>query len=316
MLSDIRSDYVTDAAPNSPERIKARDGRIVVWFTKWRLLGVFWAVQALVLYFGGAAWQVLAENVSENQKHYFGTIDVPDYARMVASWNFLQYSILTISGVTVLQWLLVAPVRKPRARRETGHSLWLSMAAAGAGIVGLATALVLSVGQGLDLAGVALPRWPERMLGGWGLLITWCLLCWIIATPLLTAFCRRRLRAGSHWEDVLYTISARLFMGTIIETAAIMPLDVLVRRKQSCYCWAGTYFALTICGAIGLVLVGPLIMLPALSRRRKRWYAGRCDCCGYDLSGLLDRGGPDRCPECGAGWRPGPAAQLAQPPAK
>jgi rubrerythrin len=53
--------------------------------------------------------------------------------------------------------------------------------------------------------------------------------------------------------------------------------------------------------SVGIVALGPAVLLPILSRRRKRWYAGRCDACGYDMTGTPSA---DRCPECGAGWRP------------
>jgi hypothetical protein len=186
------------------------------------------------------------------------------------------------------------------------------MGAAGVGITALATGLVMSIIEGLEMAHVRMPSWPEATFGSLGVLSMWCIACWTIATPLLIAFCRRRLDRGSAWEQVVRTIAARLFLGTIIEVAAVMPLDVLVRKKQSCYCWAGTFFALTICGSIGILLLGPLVLLPALARRRKRWYGGHCDCCGYDLTGLLPRAATlDRCPECGAGWKPQPGEQDA-----
>jgi len=122
------------------------------------------------------------------------------------------------------------------------------------------------------------------------------LLGWIVATPLVYAFVRRR---GA--EDGVSRLASRLFLGTLVETAAIIPLEVMVRRKSSCYCEETTFWALATCWGLGLLVCGPVIFLVPLSRRRKRWYAGRCDACGYDMSGCMTA---DRCPECGAGWKP------------
>ncbi len=123
---------------------------------------------------------------------------------------------------------------------------------------------------------------------------------WCVATPLLIAFCK-----GGKREDLLHRLAGALFVGTIVEVAAIIPLDVLVRRKESCYCWAGTYIALLVAGGVGLVFLGPMILLPVLMRRRKRWYEGRCELCGYDMSATLKA---ERCPECGTGWKAAPTA--------
>lgn len=294
---EIMSTADTHSTPQS-----RRDQRIVDWFSKSRLLATFWLAQALVLYTGGAAWQVLAET-ADPRGHEFGTLSPVRMGRMLTRPEYVLGCTLAIGILMLMQWLLLAPVRKPRARHEHGRPLWLSMTAAGAGVAALAAALLYAAIEGAKRAGLGPPELPPEIGASWVPLAAWCLVCWAIATPLLVAFCRKRLRQGSRWEEVLGVVSARLFMGTIIEVAAIMPLDVLVRRRENCYCWAGTFIALTACGALGLALVGPVILLPALARRRKRWYGGHCDCCGYDMTGLLSRSGIDRCPECGAGWK-------------
>src|SRR5262249_35833512 len=124
------------------------------------------------------------------------------------------------------------------------------------------------------------------------------LLAWGIATPLLIAFCRRGPR-----ESLLARVAAMIFTGTIVEAAAIIPLDVMVRRRTDCYCFAGTLWALILCGSLGVFARGRAIFLPLLARRRKRWYDGRCEVCGYDMRGTMTA---ERCPECGTGWRPAP----------
>lgn len=120
-------------------------------------------------------------------------------------------------------------------------------------------------------------------------------LSWAAFTPLLIAFCRRRPR-----DTAVSRMASLLFMGTIIEVAAIIPLDVMVRRKSDCYCGEGTFVALLICSVVGFFSLGPAIFLAPAMRRRKRRLSGRCEICGYDMSGVPD---VDRCPECGAGWR-------------
>jgi hypothetical protein len=118
---------------------------------------------------------------------------------------------------------------------------------------------------------------------------------WAVSTPLLALFVRQR-----GVDDGLGRVAAWLFTGSAIEAAAVIPLDVMVRRKTDCYCGEGTLWTLTICWGIGGLALGPAVWLIPLARRRKRWYGGQCAACGYDMRGSM---GAERCPECGVGWR-------------
>jgi hypothetical protein len=156
-----------------------------------------------------------------------------------------------------------------------------------------ASAIPTAMGPVRSLLGSS--RRDEHAELWWGGVMAVFFLSWAVATPLLLAFLRRR----DH-ESGLARISSRLFLGSVIEAGAVIPLDVMVRRKASCYCGEGTLWALTMCWGVGTLVLGPAIWLIPLAGRRKRWYAGRCEACGYDMSGCLHA---PSCPECGAGWR-------------
>lgn len=201
-------------------------------------------------------------------------------------------SLACTAAFVVLHVVFLLPIRKPDPGSGP-RSLLLSLIIAGGLIGSLMIALALGVGHAvltfLDESGVSnsFVLWSLLGVG---------LVSWGVSTPLLLAFMRRSGRP----EGALQRLAARLFVGTIIEAAAMIPLDVLVRRKEDCVCATGTYLALTICGAVGLFVLGPAALLPILARRRKRWYAGRCAVCGYDMSRTPQL---ERCPECGSGWK-------------
>jgi hypothetical protein len=116
---------------------------------------------------------------------------------------------------------------------------------------------------------------------------------WLVWTPILLRFARRR-----DSDAALDVLARRLLLGTIVEIAAIIPFDIMVRRKTDCYCFEPTFFALLACGSVGFVVMGPAIFL-IVGRRRTRWMQMRCPECEYDMSGF-----PHAliCPECGSGW--------------
>lgn len=273
---------------------------------RWPALAAVLLVQCLLLILLYSVWLELAESVT--RQSLWGGFRFSNWVHKFRQWRFWAEVGATTVAMVAAQAVFVLPVRKPRARREAGPAIFASLSMAAIGIACLAVAIGFAASEALSMIGIDAIEKTANRIGLWPLILIGGFVSWSIATPLLLRFARRRTMSGERWESVLDRLSARLFLGTIVEVAAIMPVDVLVRRKDNCYCWAGTYVALTICGGLGLIVLGPMILFPALARRRRRWYAGRCDACGYDLSGLVDRQNIDRCPECGCGWRAGRGA--------
>ncbi len=189
--------------------------------------------------------------------------------------------------VPIAAWIVTFAFLWPRRGNGVPVLLSVSIAAMAAAmlvaaLLGAATSAIdLILGRQTDITTIV-------MLSGGAI-------AWVAFTPLLLAFCRRQRP-----ESALAKLAARLFLGTIIEAAAIIPLDVMVRKKFDCYCGQGTFWALTFCWGVGALALGPAVFLLPLSGRRRRWMHGLCDVCDYDMSGCMDA---ERCPECGAGWK-------------
>lgn len=253
---------------------------------KWLLLGLFWLFQA------GAFYALWAAMLSRNWS---------GFGRSLSDREYALWAISGILIISTLQGLFVLPVRQPAPLRDHGWPIRISLAIAALSIAAMGLALLFAVGAALELGGLHPRKELEGLTGNsrrWAeilLPLATAAMLWAEATVLLIAFCRRGRR-----ETILSRVAALVFTGTMIETAAIIPLDVMVRRRESCYCDTGTFFALNLLGTVGIFALGPAVFLPILSRRRKRWYEGRCEACGYDMRGTP---GAPRCPECGAGWR-------------
>lgn len=257
----------------------------------WAGIALFWLLQAGAVYVLCAYLWSAATDVN-GPNRMWGSPNWQDFTRTLSDGEYCAWALCSCAGAVVAQCLFLLPVRKPGAARS-GRSLWISLTIAGLGVGTLGGAMMLAVWYTADLY-LAVGGMRSSLIAP--TIIVTALLGWCVATPLLIAFCRKGQR-----EDVLTRLAGALFVGTIVEVAAIIPLDVLVRRRETCYCWAGTYIALLVAGGVGMVFLGPMILLPALSRRRKRWYSGHCELCGYDMSATPKA---DRCPECGTGWKP------------
>jgi hypothetical protein len=134
---------------------------------------------------------------------------------------------------------------------------------------------------------------------------------WLIFTPLLVS-----LKKGQSLDTFISRLAKRLFVGTVIEIAATVPLDIMVRRKSGCYCSEGTFWSLVVAFSAGFIVMGPLVVLLPLGRRFKRVNTGRCWSCDFDMRGCM---AAPCCPECGAAWaarslagEPGPVGQPPQ----
>ncbi len=193
-------------------------------------------------------------------------------------------------GVALVVWVLASIVFGVRYPLGVPVGVSVLIAAAGAATLVLCAALAITGCIEL-LVGHELRNTYFLAIAGV------FLVSWTIATPLLWRFVKRRPA-----DTALSRIASMLFFGTCIEVAASIPIDVMIRRKTECYCGEATFWSLSISWGLGSLALGPMVFLIPFSQRRKRWYAGRCEVCGYDMSGLPRA---ERCPECGAGWRAG-----------
>ena len=271
--------------------------------SKWRLVGAYWTAQAMFVSAAVPllAWQ--ADTVNGKSGHPWGSLDWDRLRQICSAWEVWATVVAVVVGLMVLQTVIVWPVRRPRYRTEKGWPLRLSIGVGALAGAALATGIGFAVGTAIEMYGSTAEHDTFKMLRV-------CLWIWIggsyiLGAVLMHRFCSRGLKSGKRHEALLGRIAATLFVGTLVEAAAIMPIDVMYRRKQDCYCFAGTFGAYALLLAAGLLTLGPAILLPVLSRRRKRWYGSHCDCCGYDMTGFIGASRViDRCPECGAGWKP------------
>jgi hypothetical protein len=267
---------------------------------RWRTLIALWLMQAAMLYVLAAAWVVQGNSVGRSfmdegikSQDPLGTLNPSEMARVMTEPEFALWISVTIVVITGLQALFVSPLARPSPRSARGLPVLVSLGIAGIAMSILVAGIGYSIVHLFELyTSWDVPDWilTIQFLGGV------VFVQWIIATVLLWSFARRGSR-----EHVLGRVAAWLFTGTIVEAAAIIPLDVLVRKRESCYCSAGTFWTLAACGAVGFFALGPAILIPLIARRRRRWYQNRCDACGYSMQGIAQA--IHRCPECGLGWK-------------
>lgn len=256
---------------------------------RWLTLIVFWLVQGAALYVLQSASYSMAEHVEGSDGVWVGLAGLENFWRLMGNPEYQAWAGVGIAMLTLGQVLFLLPVRKPGPiSTGKGKSLRLSLLMAGLSIGALSVAMVATLVSVFDTG------W-NKSGGMWLRTGLVCVTGWAVATPLLIAFCKPGRR-----ETVLGRVASWIFLGTVAEIALMIPMDVMVRRRASCYCWEGSYWGLTVGGFVGVWALGPAVFLPLVARRRKRWHGGLCEVCGYDMTSTPDA---ERCPECGAGWK-------------
>jgi len=210
-------------------------------------------------------------------------------------WIALGWASVWAVVMSAVQWCLLMPVSKPAVKpgRTVKWWLWASALAAGlcCGVLVFGAVIISGdFGWGLGLWG----HEAENSFATVGLVCFF--VSWVVCTPLLIAFFKRRDRDKRYCQ-----VAASLFLGSVIEVLAAIPIDMMYKKRETCQCGpsasiAGAFLAMM----VGFLVLGPAIVLAVFWRRSRAGSRGLCAACGFDLTGLASR---DRCPECGAGWK-------------
>ncbi len=251
---------------------------------KWRLVIAYWTLLFVAAYFATAAWLAMSGEIDGPAGDYLGLGGLANIKDVIFHRPFNIFMAVCMGAFILLQLMLVLPMRYP-ARAERGAPVWLAIIGAAllaAGlVVGFIAALVGALGEYGVIDSIPIDSW-------WGLAVV-VAVHWALMIPLMAAFVKRQDNEG-----VTRKLSMLIFVGSIVDVAAMIPLDVMIRRKTNCYSWSTSVFSLGAATAIGLLALGPAVWLPISCQRRRRWFETRCAACGYDMTG-----GGDRCPECG-----------------
>ncbi len=264
---------------------------------KWWILGVWWCVQGVMIWGATAVWSWQAGTVSGLNGWVFGLRDWKDLPRQAGRHDVLVSSVILAASIALVQWVVVLPVRRPEIQ-QGGKSLKLTIMLAAGMIAALFVAAGFAVNALFETLSNARMQYEEARVST----IAGGAFAWLGAGILLSIWVRnaRRSALGGGIHDVVTRMVERIFKGTVIEVAAILPIDYMVRRKTDCYCGEGTFWALIVAGVVGTIAFGPMVWLPLIAKRRREWYGGHCHACGYDMMATLSA---ERCPECGTGWK-------------
>jgi hypothetical protein len=214
-----------------------------------------------------------------------------DWTEVVTDLDYVRFTVLSCGVISALQFVLLFPVRTPTGRASQSTALSFSVAAAAVGGAALAGGILLGLAGLHDLVIRPADMNLLHVDAFWWSFWACAALSWFVCWRLGAAYMRR-----GPMESRLGRLVAWIFAGSVVETVALIPLEVMIRRRLDCYCDRGGFWSIVLCVGVGLYTLGPATLLHVLARRRRAWYAGHCRGCGYDFEGLT--GGC--CPECGS----------------
>jgi len=209
------------------------------------------------------------------------------FAVFVATFVFVREwaVILPLFIITLFQALFLIgmpEIRWPRATRKRSMMISQMIAALAAAL--LTFGVVATVLCAID-------KWESaaRSMGAnilWIVAIAWFL--WLLIFTLMWA-----RQPFSGFTRIYKTIIA----GTILEVLITIPVDVQVRKRTSCWCDQGTFYAYIIAICVAFWTFGPGLVLLLLTRKLQRQgYFSLCQKCGQDINATHEK----RCPNCNA----------------
>ena len=190
---------------------------------KWRIVFAYWTLLFIAAYAVIAAWWAMSGEVDGPSGDSMGLGGLANIGDVISYLPFNIFMAVCMGAFILLQAMLVMPMRYP-ARAERGASVWLAILSAAllaAGlVVGFIAALLGVLGEYGVIDSIPIDSW-------WGLAGV-VAIHWALMVPLMAAFVRRR----DH-EGVTRKLSMLIFVGSIVDVAAMIPLDVMIRRKTS-----------------------------------------------------------------------------------
>jgi len=224
-----------------------------------------------------------------------GSLDISakDYTRAVFfSQGLYEKQHLILLGIAVfaatVQLMLAAPAVPPFRSAQEGRSMRQSVVAAAI----VAGALVTSIGFAAIEAMVVL---INGSIEGQDLVVVALVATWLLSSA---AWSTVLWRAGSESNpDVVSRLVRAAFRGSALQVVLGLPLYIIVRRKESCWCGLVTFWSLCVGFASMILLCGPGAVLLLTRGQRRAWRQGACAACGH-----LRSPGSDRCPECGLAY--------------
>ena len=213
-------------------------------------------------------------------------------------WEYAINVALFVGLVLLAQWAFLRPRRGwPAQLAATGRPLRSAVLAAAA------MGMLLTVGLVAFLLEI-INWWEPATEGEYSLLAFWgaMLLIWGVWAWIFFVYWRQ----GDRYTQ-LGKVLRGLIAGSLVETFVAVPVLILAKPQQGCYCRLGTYTTLVFAGTVLLWAFGPgIVLLYMRERYRRERLFPTCETCGYDL-----RASKIVCPECGTPVSEGQA--MAKP---
>lgn len=194
-----------------------------------------------------------------------------------------------------LQYGFLAPVERPVISNGKGKHpfIWISSIVAGLICGALLCGLFFLFGDILHLVGLLTSNTAANAVLILGLLIM--LVSWGFSTYFISGFL-----AKGPLHQRLGKVSGTLFIGSVADVIASIPIVALINKKHSCICESFSFMTMIAGTALGFFLTGPGILLLLLRRRSRAANHLICTVCGHDRRHDLNR---DQCGGCGSGWK-------------